>query len=115
MQLHFSAEELSLLANILLKESRILQSGMEGQAEVDPATRRKARLYAEMVDRVLARDLQLGFDELQELADLLSREKMALQGEIDRSQDPAQKADWQNKMKLLERVLERVNEASVML
>jgi hypothetical protein len=94
MQFHLETDELNLLANVLLEQ--------------DP------RPYQELLNKVLARDLRLDGDELEQAADLLAGKKRSLQDEIGRQPNAALKMDLERQLALLERVLERVNEACVM-
>lgn len=94
MQFHLEPDELKLLANVLLEQ--------------DP------RPYQELLNKVLARDLRLDADELEQAADLLAGKKSSLQEEIARQPDASPKTELQRQLALLERVLERVNEACVM-
>ncbi len=93
MQFHLTTDELNLLANVLLE---------------DP------QRYKELVDKVLAHDLRFDSGELEQTADLLAGKKHSLKDEIDRQPDAALKMKLQADLALLERVLERVNEACVM-
>ena len=106
MQLRFSPEELTLLAEILFQEGRKLRS-----QDSLPA---KRELYAELEDKILAGNLRLGGDELEELSVLLVARKNQLSSEIARADQAAVPPDLQRQRKLLERILERVNEACVM-
>jgi hypothetical protein len=94
MQFHLEPDELKLLANVLLEQ--------------DP------RPYQELLNKVMAHDLRLDADELEQAADLLAGKKHSLKDEIDRQPDTTLKVNLQQKLALLERVLERVNEACVM-
>ncbi|MGA2981764.1 MAG: hypothetical protein ABSD76_19385 [Terriglobales bacterium] len=94
MQFHLEPDELKLLANVLLEQ--------------DP------RPYQELLNKVLAHDLRLDADELEQAADLLAGKKRSLHDEIDRQPDATLKTELQRQLALLERVLERVNEACVM-
>jgi putative sterol carrier protein len=94
MQFHLETDELNLLANVL--------------AEQDP------RRYNELLNKVLAHDLRFDSGELEQSADLLAGKKRSLKDEIARQPDATLKMDLQRQLALLERVLERVNEACVM-
>lgn len=94
MQFHLETDELNLLANVLLEQ--------------DP------RQYSELLNKVLARDLRFDSGELEQTADLLAGKKSSLKDEIARQPNAALKMELQQKLALLERVLERVNEACVM-
>lgn len=94
MQFHLETDELNLLANVLLEQ--------------DP------RPYKELLDKVMARDLRLDSGELEQAGELLAGKKHSLQTEIARQPNAALKTELERKLALLQRVLERVNEACVM-
>ncbi|MGC9989336.1 MAG: hypothetical protein ABSC07_12205 [Terriglobales bacterium] len=94
MQFHLEIAELNLLANVLLEQ--------------DP------RPYQELMNKILARDLRLDGDELQQAADLLAAKKLRLKDEIARQPDASLKLNLEQQLALLHRVLERVNEACIM-
>jgi hypothetical protein len=94
MQFRLEPDGLKLLANVLLEQD--------------------TRPYQELLNKVLAHDLRLDADELEQAADLLAAKKRSLKGEIDRQPNTALQVDLQRQLALLERVLERVNEACVM-
>ncbi len=76
---------------------------------------RAARRCDDLLDKVLARDLRLDSDELEQVADLLGEQKPDLNDEIARLQTSALRPKLERKLGLVERVLERVNEARAML
>jgi hypothetical protein len=94
MQFHLEKDELNLLANVLLEQ--------------DP------RPYQELLNKILARDFRLDAGELEQAAELLAGKKRSLHDEIVRQPNTALKMDLERRLALLERVLERVNEACVM-
>ncbi|MFZ1053018.1 MAG: hypothetical protein WBQ74_23290 [Candidatus Sulfotelmatobacter sp.] len=94
MQFHLETDELKLLANVLLEQ--------------DP------RQYNELLNKVMARDLRFDSGELEQTAELLAGKKRSLKNEIARQSDGTPKAELQRQLTLLERVLEKVNEACVM-
>jgi hypothetical protein len=94
MQFHLETDELNLLANVLLEQ--------------DP------RPYKELLDKVMARDLRLDSGELEQAGELLAAKKRNLYEEIARQPNAALKTELERKLALLQRVLERVNEACVM-
>ncbi|MGA2002864.1 MAG: hypothetical protein ABSG70_05765 [Terriglobales bacterium] len=94
MQFHLETDELNLLANVLLEQ--------------DPGP------YDEILNKVMARDLRLDADELEKAAAVLAAKKISLKDEIARQPDGALKTKLQGQLTLLERVLERTNEACVM-
>ena len=94
MQFHLEPDELNLLANLLLEQ--------------DP------RQYNELLNKVVAHDLRFDSGELEQTAELLASKKVSLQHEIGQQPSDAMKLELERKLALLERVLERVNEACVM-
>ena len=94
MQFHLETDELRLLADVLL-----------GQG---------GRQYSELLNKVAARDLRFDAGELEQTADLLAGKKRSLKDEIALEPNAALKTELQEQLALLERVLERVNEACVM-
>ncbi len=94
MQFHLETDEWKLLADVLLEQD--------------------ARQYGELLNKVLARESRLDSGELEQAADLLADKKRSLKEEIAREPDTALKTEMQRQLALLERVLERVNEACVM-
>jgi hypothetical protein len=94
MQFHLETDELNLLANVLLEQDL-------GQ-------------YSELLNKVLARDLRFDSGELLQTAELLADKKRSIKDEIARQADGTRKTELQQQLALLERVLERVNEACVM-
>lgn len=94
MQFHLEKDELKLLADVLLEQD--------------------VGKYNELLNKVLDRDLRFDCGELEQTGDLLAAKKHSLMDEIDRQPDAALKTELQRQLALLERVLERVNEACVM-
>ena len=117
MQLHLNAEELNLLADTLLERvgamsaQRLAAAGVQGNADKG----QDAPCYDDLLNKVLARDLRLDSDELEQVADLLDEQKRDLSDEIARLQNSALSFDLRQKLGLVERVLERIDEARAML
>jgi hypothetical protein len=117
MQLHLNADELNFLTDTLLERvgamavQRLSAASVQGNANIG----QDARCYVDLLDKVLLRDLRLDSDELEQLADLLGAQRRDLKDEIALLQDPALHLNLQNKLGLLERILQRVEEAYAML
>lgn len=94
MQFHLEADELKLLADVLLEQ--------------DP------QQYNELLNKVMTRDLRFDSGELEQSAELLASKKRSLKEEIAKQPSIAVKAELERKLNLLERVLEKVNEACIM-
>ena len=95
MQLHLAGDELNLLADILMKTT-------------DAS-------HAALLNMVLARDLRFDSEELEQVADLLAAEKRNLTEQIRLEPNGLRKGALQTTLTLLECVLERVDEACVMI
>ena len=100
MQLHLETDELNLLANLLMNPA--------GETPRSPLDER-------LLEMVLARDLRFDSDELERVAALLGAEEHSLQDALAREANPSGKAEIQKKLALLERALEKVDEACVMI
>jgi hypothetical protein len=117
MQLHLNADELNLLADTLLEQVGMISAqkrsatSVQGNEDRDQSIRR----YDDLLDKVLARELQLDSDELDQVADLFREQKCDLDDEIARMQNSAVRLKLQQKLGLVERILERVDEARAML
>ena len=117
MQLHLEPDELNLLANILLERVGTVstaQAPSSGSVQSDRSVGQSPRFMNDVLDKVLARDLRLDSDELEGVADLLRAQKRTLTEGIAHPENAAHKIELQQKLGLLERVLERVTEACVM-
>jgi hypothetical protein len=117
MQLHLNADELNLLADTLLERVGAMSAQRLSAASVQANTdmRQDPRCYDDLLDKIMVRDLQLDSDELEQVADLLARQKRDLNCEIARLQDSALRLNLQSKLGLVEHILERVEEACAML
>ncbi|MGA3055883.1 MAG: hypothetical protein ABSD63_16885 [Candidatus Korobacteraceae bacterium] len=117
MQLHLEPDELNLLTNILLERVGTVstaQAPSSGSVQSDRGVGQSPRFINDVLDKVLARDLRLDSDELEEVADLLRAQKRTLTEGIAQPENAAHKIELQQKLGVLERLLERVTEACVM-
>ena len=114
MQLHLATDELNLIANILLaREGQLSGSSQESVSSAHPGV--DLKLCEELLDRVLARDMEFDSDELEQLAEILTAEKSALNKLIAQPQSGSPNAILQGKRARLERVLEKIDEVCAML
>jgi hypothetical protein len=115
MQLHLEADELNLLADLLLE--RIGKASAQGAAsgrQSDESLRLGPRFFDSLLDKILAHDLRLDGDELEQLGELLSAQRSKLTEQIARPENAARRTELQRKLTVLDRAQERVNEACVM-
>lgn len=112
MQLFLETDELNLIANILMeREGRL--SGPTDRSVSGPHPGLDLKLCEELLDRVLARDMEFDSDELEQLAKILSGERDA----INKTMPPPQSTPdlrLQRKRARLERVLEKLDEVCAM-
>jgi hypothetical protein len=94
MQLHFSVEQLQLLADILSEE--------------------KTKTAEDLLDRVLARDLGFDFEQLDQLSALLGARRKEVMAGLAETKNPEVSAALQREKLLLDGMRERVSEASAM-
>lgn len=92
MKLHFSPEELNLLANILLNQG-------------DPAG---------IVDRIMANDLTFDFAELDQLRETLVANWTNASNEVAACSDPQAKKKLEARQATLESMIDRVTETCAM-
>ena len=115
MQLHLETDELNLVANVLLE--RIGKAGRGAPSDDDQLSqgmRHSPRFFEDLADKILARDLRLDSDELEQLSELLREERRKVAEQVARQENAALKAQSQPRLRLLDRALERVTEACVM-
>ena len=117
MQVHLDADELNLLADTLLERVGMISAQKPSAASIQANEDRDqaVRRYDHLLDKVLARDLRLDSDELEQVADLFREQKCDLDHEIASMQNSALRLKLQQKLGLVERILERVEEARAML
>jgi len=92
MKLHFSADELKLVADILLNQG-------------DPAG---------LLDRIMANDLTFDFTELDQLRELLVANWTNATGEVAACSDPLAKKKLEARQAMLESMIDRVTETCAM-
>jgi len=116
MQLHFTSTEFQSLANLLLEASCTRQTEVNATADVQAKSSLKRRLQVteDLVAKILAKELQLDFDELDELMEILRAKKRDLGADIERTEDSDSRRDLEGKRVLVEALLERVSETSAM-
>jgi hypothetical protein len=117
MQLHLTFEELALLTQILQDEDHRSHSEVPSSRQVtsDDGLRDTLLIGRDLSYRTLSRNLQLGFDELEDLAGSLRRHQKQMTTNICRSEGSKSKSDLERKSAVLEHLLEKVTEACAML
>jgi hypothetical protein len=117
MQLQLNTDELNFLADTLLERvgniyaRRRLAPDAQGNADIEQGE----RCYDDLQNKVLMGDLRLDADELEQVADLLVDRKLYFSHEIARLPNCVLLLNLDQKLKLVERILERINEARAMI
>jgi hypothetical protein len=100
MQLHLEIDELNLLANLLMEPTgEIPRPAVDGR----------------LLDMVLARDLRFDSDELERLAALLFEAERRAKDDLLNEKEAACRFELKSRLALLDRVMEKVDEACVMI
>ena len=110
MQLGLETNELDVIANILLRR----EGELSGQRRRDVASTHPAidlKICEELLDRILARDMEFDSDELEQLAEILAAEKDAMSKIMDPAKGEPPNALLQRKRVRLERVLEKIEKS----
>jgi hypothetical protein len=115
MQLHLETDELNLIANILME--RIGKASAQAgrfSSRPDENVRTGPQFYDRLLDKILARDLRLDTDELDQMSEVLDMQRCKLTEQIARGGNAALQAELQRKLRLLDHILERISETCVM-
>ena len=99
MQLHFSLEELKLLAEVL--EQQVQQTPGKGPA-------------SELLDHVIERNLGFGCDELEDLSAILGEAVQLAKAQLHQQSDASIQAKMQTRLRALEELRDKVTEACAM-
>lgn len=116
MQLYFSADEYELLANLLMQRDRELREELArtDAREFKGGLRQELQVLGGLENKILGKDLQLGADELDFLAEVMNHCYRELVREIARTDRRDFRNLLQRRAELLGRVRDRVVEACAM-
>jgi len=116
MQLCLTRDELELLKRIFQEDDRFSRTDLTSSLQIaaDTLLRDKLLIAQDLLRGSLSSNLQLGYDELEDLADSLRQRKKDLNAEICRSQEGKSKYDLECKALISEHLLEKVTEACAM-
>jgi hypothetical protein len=117
MQLHLTIEEFEILKCLVEDEKRLCCDAAPSlpQLSAQPSLEDKWDVGCDFGGKGLSRNLQLGFDELEHLADALAWRKRRLTEKICSLAEPAAKETLERQLFILEHFLEKVTEACAML
>jgi len=117
MQIHLSIEELELLKRFAEEERWLSCDAHSPMTKISAPLHLQEELKVgrDLAGQGLFRNLQLGFDELENHARALSWRKSELLKEISRTVDPIKRSVLEHLFSILDHLLERVTEACVMI
>jgi hypothetical protein len=113
MQLHFTVPELNMLVDIFLEQQRWSHSS-SGPQQAGKQAVRASQPTEDLADKILAGDLHLDFDQLEELVDLATAYSHRLSEQIASTEDIFVKEDLQQRRSMAENILEKLNETCAM-
>ncbi|HVO63835.1 MAG TPA: hypothetical protein VMT53_23125 [Terriglobales bacterium] len=116
MQLHLTVEEIEVLRRLVEDEKRLRCDAVPllPEVSVKPGLEDSWQVGRDLVGRGLSRNLQLGCDELEDLADALVRREKQLTRDIKCLTDPVAKNELERELFVLDHFLEKVTEACAM-
>lgn len=116
MQLHLTMDEFELLKRLGEDEGRLSCDAMPSLPQISGQVRVRDELEIgrDLVGKGLSRNLELGFYELEGLADSLNWRRRQLMSEIRCLAEPAAKKDLERQLFVLEHFLDKVTEACAM-
>lgn len=116
MQLHLTMDEFELMKRLADDEASLCCDAMLPLPRISGQLRVQDELGIgrDLVGKGLSRNLQLGFDELEDLADSLNWRRKQLMSQIGCLAESAAKNDLERQLFVLEHFLERVTEACAM-
>ena len=117
MQLHLTIEELELLRWLVNDENRLSCDAtiQSAQLSLQPFLRDGLEIGRDLLGKGLTRNLQLGFEELEDLVDLLTRRKNQLTQEMSRMAEPTERSVLEQDLSILNHLLEKVTETCAMI
>ena len=117
MQLHLTVEGVELLKRLADDKNRFSCHAMTyfAQLSAQPSLQGELDIGRELVGKGLTRNLQLGFDELEDLVDLLTWRKNLLTKEISEMAENTARSVLEQQLSILTHLLERVTEACEMI
>jgi hypothetical protein len=116
MQLHLTMDEFELMKRLTEDEGRLSCDATPSLPQISGQLRVRDELEIgrNLVGKGLSRNLQLGFDELEDLADFRKWRRRQLMSEIRCLTEPAAKNDLERQLFVLEHFIEKVTEACAM-
>jgi hypothetical protein len=114
MQVHLTLDEFNLLRQMAEDEKRLSCGASPSLPRGTTACVPEQWGVGHELLKEFSRNLQLGFDELEDLADSLRSRKTKLIGEIACQTDPVAKSSLERQRLVVEHFLDKVTEACAM-
>jgi len=117
MQLHLTIDELELVKRLTEDRDRLSCdtqapiAQLSGQLHLQD----ELKIGRDLVGKGLSRNLELGFDGLEDLVDLLTRRKNQLTKEISQITDRSARSVLEHRLSILNHLFEKVTEACAMI
>jgi len=117
MQLHLTIDELELVKRLTEDRDRL---SCDAQAPIAQLSGQlhlqdELKIGRDLVGKGLSRNLELGFDGLEDLVDLLTRRKNQLTKEISQITDRSARSVLEHRLSILNHLFEKVTEACAMI
>jgi hypothetical protein len=114
MQLFFTIDELKLLVDIVEHRDRELREEMSTHPEQIPALSQKRDCCARLLDRIVVRDFGFGYDELQDMVEMLTACRASFRSELAKADEANTRVELEKRNHILEHMLDKVTEACAM-
>jgi hypothetical protein len=114
MQLFFTMDELKLLVDVVENCDRDLRSRIAEHPEQSTSLAQKRDCCARLLDRIVARDFGFGYDELQDMVEMLSTCRASFQTQVAQCESAQARTELETRQHILEHMLDKVTEACAM-
>lgn len=114
MQLFFTIDELKLLVDIIEHCDREVRDQISNHPERADTLSKRRECCARLLDRIVMRDFRFGFDELEDMVEMLTVCRATFRSELAKTDAAEIKARLQERNQVLEHMLDKVTEACAM-
>ena len=117
MQLHLTIDEFELVKRLTEDQGRLSRDAQAPIAQLSAQLhlQDELKIGRDLVGKGLSRNLELGFDGLEDLVDLLIWRKNQLTKEISQITDRIARSVLEQRLLILNHLLEKVTEACAMI
>lgn len=114
MQLFLTTDELKLLVDIVEHCDRELRERIDSHPEQVNELNQKRDCCAKLLDRIVARDFAFGYDELEDMVEMLTVCRATFRAEIANLRRSELCGVLEKRQQLLDHMLDKVTEACAM-